>query len=83
MLRRYRIKKNEYEQVLKWVQAQKHDEQEDEKSAEPLAQVGHTMPASPAEDHLGAQDQAQGASAGARQARTRSARRHHMEAAGA
>ena len=45
MLRRYRIKKNEYEQVLKWVQKQKHDEQEDEKSPEPLAMVGHTMPA--------------------------------------
>lgn len=44
MLRRYRIKKREYEEVLKWVEKQKHDEQEDEKSAEPLAQVGFSMP---------------------------------------
>ena len=42
MLRRYRIKRNEYEQVLKWARAQKQDAAEDEKSAEPL---GLSMPA--------------------------------------
>ena len=42
MLRRYRIKRNEYEQVLKWARTQKPDEADDEKSAEPL---GLSMPA--------------------------------------
>ena len=42
MFRRYRIKRNDYEQVLKWARAQKPDEAEDEKSAEPL---GLSMPA--------------------------------------
>ena len=45
MLRRYRIKAAEYEQVLKWTAAQKHDDADDEKSPEPLAQVGFSMPA--------------------------------------
>ena len=45
MLRRYRIKASEYEQVLKWTAAQKHDDADDEKSPEPLAQVGFSMPA--------------------------------------
>ena len=35
-LRRYRIKKDEYEAVIKWLKTQKVDEAEDEKSAEPL-----------------------------------------------
>jgi hypothetical protein len=42
MFRRYRIKRNDYEQVLKWARTQKPDEAEDEKSAEPL---GLNMPA--------------------------------------
>ena len=42
MFRRYRIKRNDYEQVLKWARAQKPDEADDEKSAEPL---GLSMPA--------------------------------------
>ena len=42
MLRRYRIKRNDYEQVLKWARTQKPDEADDEKSAEPL---GLSMPA--------------------------------------
>jgi hypothetical protein len=43
-LRRFRIKKNEYESVLGWLRNQEHDEKEDEKSPEPLAQKGFTMP---------------------------------------
>ena len=44
-LRRFRYKKQEYEQVLKWLKTQKVDEAEDEKSAEPLQQLGFRMPA--------------------------------------
>ena len=45
MLRRFRIKKHEYESVLGWLRTQKHDPAEDEKSPEPLAEKGFTMPA--------------------------------------
>lgn len=43
-LRRFRIKKNEYEQVLAYIKKQKVDEKEDEKSPEPLADVGFRVP---------------------------------------
>ena len=43
-LRRFRIKKNEYESVLGWVEQQKVDEADDEKSPEPLQQKGFSMP---------------------------------------
>ena len=44
-LRRFRFKKDEYEQVLKWLKTQKVDDAEDEKSAQPLEQLGFSMPA--------------------------------------
>ena len=44
-LRRFRIKEDEYEAVLKWLRKQKVDEAEDEKSAEPLEHKGFRMPA--------------------------------------
>jgi hypothetical protein len=44
-LRRFRYKRQEYEQVLQWLKTQKVDEAEDEKSAEPLQQLGFRMPA--------------------------------------
>jgi len=45
ILRRFRIKKNEYEQVFAWIKKQKHEPEDDEKSPVPLAEKGHNMPA--------------------------------------
>ena len=45
ILRRFRIKKNEYEQVFAWIKKQKHNPEDDEKSPVPLAEKGHSMPA--------------------------------------
>ena len=45
VIRRYRIKKGDYEQALAWVRIQKVDEADDEKSPEPLQQLGFRMPA--------------------------------------
>ena len=46
-MRRFRFKSAEYDQVIAWVRKQKvsDDEKEDEKSPEPLAQKGFSMPA--------------------------------------
>ena len=44
-MRRFRIKKNEYEQVIAYIKKQRVDEKEDEKSAEPLKGAGFRVPA--------------------------------------
>ena len=44
-LRRFRIKSGEYEKAHAWVHKQKVDPKDDEKSPEPLAELGFRMPA--------------------------------------
>ena len=44
-MRRFRIKGPEYDKVHAWIKKQKVDEEADEKSPEPLEQMGFSMPA--------------------------------------